>query len=500
MVDGSKMLAVSLLLSFIFILNIDAKIPRILRGRPKGGMVGVPKWHGKTEDLPSDMWLKQKLDHFNDADTMYWQQRYFVNDTFYKEGGPIFIMIGGEGTANPIWMVEGTWLQYAMNYNAICFTLEHRFYGKSHPTSDLSVENLSYLSSEQALADLAYFITYIRDKYKLIPNKLITLGGSYPGSLSAWFRVKYPHLVDGAVATSAPIFAVLNFVDYLGVVSQALDTTGPMCNKMVSSAHMTVKKLIQTEQGRMGLKKMFKLCDGIDLTDKMDMANFYSSIAGNFEGVVQYNKDNRAFEGAVGTNITVKTLCDIMCDDTRGEAINRYADVNSLLLSTYSEKCLDASYKGMIDDLTKTGWNSSASEGGRQWMYQTCTEFGFYQTSDLTDQPFTGFSLDFSLQQCIDIYGKKFTADLIQKGINRTNTNYGGYGMRPTKVVFPNGSIDPWHALSFTTNVDPTAFTTIYIDGTAHCANMYPPTPSDPPQLIQARKTINTLIGQWISK
>ena len=46
---------------------------------------------------------------------------------------------------------------------------------------DLSVENLSYLSSEQALADLAYFITYIRDKYKLIPNKLITLGGSYPG-------------------------------------------------------------------------------------------------------------------------------------------------------------------------------------------------------------------------------------------------------------------------------------------------------------------------------
>ena len=24
--------------------------------------------------------------------------------------------------------------------------------------------------------------------------------------------------------------------------------------------------------------------------------NFYSSLAGNFEGVVQYNKDNRAFE------------------------------------------------------------------------------------------------------------------------------------------------------------------------------------------------------------
>ena len=54
-----------------------------------------------------------------------------------------------------------------------------------------------------------------------------------------------------------------------------------------------------------------------------------------------------------------------MCDDSRGDTINRYADVNSHLLSTYAEKCLDASYKGMIDDLTKTDWNSSASEGGK---------------------------------------------------------------------------------------------------------------------------------------
>lgn len=25
---------------------------------------------------------------------------------------------------------------------------------------------------------------------------------------------------------------------------------------------------------------------------------------------------------------------------------------------------------------------------GRQWLYQTCTEFGFYQTSDSNKQPF----------------------------------------------------------------------------------------------------------------
>ena len=35
-------------------------------------------------------------------------QRYFVNDSFYEEGGPAFLMIGGEGTASPRWMVQGT--------------------------------------------------------------------------------------------------------------------------------------------------------------------------------------------------------------------------------------------------------------------------------------------------------------------------------------------------------------------------------------------------------
>ena len=34
-----------------------------------------------------------------------------------------------------------------------------RYYGQSHPTPDMSVKNLVWLSSRQALADLANFIT-----------------------------------------------------------------------------------------------------------------------------------------------------------------------------------------------------------------------------------------------------------------------------------------------------------------------------------------------------
>lgn len=43
-------------------------------------------------------------------------------------------MIGGEGEAQPIWMVQGAWIHYAREMNALCYQLEHRFYGKSRPT------------------------------------------------------------------------------------------------------------------------------------------------------------------------------------------------------------------------------------------------------------------------------------------------------------------------------------------------------------------------------
>jgi len=47
--------------------------------------------------------------------------------------------------------------------------------------SDISSDNLKYLSSEQALADLASFRQYMTDKLQLSGNKWIAFGGSYPG-------------------------------------------------------------------------------------------------------------------------------------------------------------------------------------------------------------------------------------------------------------------------------------------------------------------------------
>lgn len=80
----------------------------------------------------------------------------------------------------------------------------------------MSIKNLQYLSSSQALADLANFITAMNDKYKLRKGvKWIAFGGSYPGSLAAWLRLKYPHMIHAAVSSSGPLLAKVNFMGIL---------------------------------------------------------------------------------------------------------------------------------------------------------------------------------------------------------------------------------------------------------------------------------------------
>lgn len=59
-----------------------------------------------------------------------------------------------------------------------------------------------------------------------------------------------------------------------------------------------------------------------------------------------------------------------MDTDTNKSALQRYADVNTLMLTTYAEKCQDFTYASMISDLTKIDWDSNTAAGGRQIMSQ----------------------------------------------------------------------------------------------------------------------------------
>ena len=105
--------------------------------------------------------------------------------------------------------VQNTGLMWesADEFNADLLFIEHRFYGKSTRPG----LPLRYLSTSQALDDFAHVIEHVQRQYgrhRALP--VIGFGGSYGGMLGTFFRYKYPSLVDGVIAASAPIFTYVD--------------------------------------------------------------------------------------------------------------------------------------------------------------------------------------------------------------------------------------------------------------------------------------------------
>ena len=157
-------------------------------------------------DLFKEATFDNMIDHFNMLDGRTYKQRYWVSDQYWDGKGPIFIYICGEYRCT----VPSTRLfpfMVGSQYNAKFMVLEHRFYGDSQPFEDWSLKNLTYLSSEQGLADLAYFI----GKMNSDGVEVVVVGGSYPGAMSAWFRSRYPHLTVASWASSAVVQPIVDF-------------------------------------------------------------------------------------------------------------------------------------------------------------------------------------------------------------------------------------------------------------------------------------------------
>ncbi|XP_063298534.1 putative serine protease K12H4.7 isoform X1 [Pelobates fuscus] len=439
----------------------------------------------------------QKLDHFNGADTRVWHQRYFVNDTFVQPGGPVFLMIGGEGEANPTWMQYGSWLTYAQKLGAFCLLLEHRFYGESQPTLDMKLENLRFLSSRQALADLAHFQTVLSQDLGLSGRKWVVFGGSYPGSLAAWYRMKYPHLAYAAVASSAPVNAVVNFPEYLEVVQASLARNHSSCPKTMKVAFDSLIQLLAYKENYEKLTEHFRLCVMLEINSIMDNTFFLETIAEFIMDIVQYNNDNREFEGGKGGNVTIEVICDLMAKESLGAPYDRFVAVVQTILEATKQTCISAEYKKFIMDMKDYSWKGIASQGGKQWLYQTCTEFGFFQSTDSLSQPFSGFPLSYYVQQCKDIFGPGFSLSSITDAVQQTNEYYGGLNIQSSRIIFPNGLIDPWHALGINSNISYDVVA-IQMQDAAHCADMYPERPEEPLAVPVARRSIFTLLTKWL--
>ncbi len=401
----------------------------------------LAKWEGTIEAR-----LDQKLDHFNPADERTFEQRYFLNSTYAEgAGSPVIFFICGEGTCSA-GDLRGATLAYGKKYKAHLVALEHRYYGESQPFETLATENLKYLSTAQAIEDLAVFQVYAGFVHGL-SGKWITIGGSYAGSLAAYYRLKHPEMTQGSLSSSGPVLAKAEFEEYDATVSRVV---GPECGAVMREVVAKVENALDNPTELARLKKLF---GAEDIREPVDFVYVLADMAAF---AVQYGRR------------------DLFCNAllSRGEPISAYANVGLQLLSSFGLTPLMISFQSAesLDPADYLGFF-----GMRQWLWQSCTEYGYWQVAH--HDPAVSvrsklISLKYHDQVCERFFG-------LSQSVDTSAINVDFYekllGSSVSRIIYTNGSTDPWKTLSIATengnDVNPNT-PAFMIEGGSHCSDL----------------------------
>ena len=207
------------------------------------------KQHESIQVAKERFYHHQKIDHFCDDNygehcEQYWSNRYYQTTQYWNGPGyPIFVIIGGEGATDDGFFYPFITEHLAPHFGAAVLQIEHRFYGPHVPVVNATNHQLLHLLTvPQALADMVRLTQHVRTHHlDCSPERtsvhycpVITVGGSYPGALSAWLRMVYPDFIDAAYAASAPLLMYAQSprvqpTVYYDIVTRAADAASPGC-------------------------------------------------------------------------------------------------------------------------------------------------------------------------------------------------------------------------------------------------------------------------------
>jgi hypothetical protein len=457
---------------------------------------GIWKQHANDCGTFKPYWFPQRLDHFNPGifAEFQWFQRYFVNDKYWdgSKTAPVFLYINGEGpVGGPPCLPTDEVVLLAQAHKGLIVTLEHRFYGESQPFNLTTTENLMFLSSKQALADLADFRQFVAANWQLADNvPFVTIGGSYSGALSAWFRIKYPHLTTMSISSSGVVNAILNFTAF---DAQVATSAGPQCTEWLQSiTAMLEERLSSSSSSNRQTKAAFDVADMYD-------GDFYYLMADAQATSVQYGFMTDmcgALAAAVNDN-----------DNNNVDADATVASNDTVLWNAWV-KYVNGFWKA---NLTPDFWSYATqdqvkleptpSRNYRPWWWQKCTELAYFQVAPAVNAVRSKHvTLAWHLQHCRDLFGEDLP---LPPPTAETNTHYGGNKPAGTNIYFVNGSEDPWQHASL-----PTSQSTVTqpcwridCDNCGHCVDLRgcPEGGCHPPSVLtDGRARIFAQIQSWL--
>lgn len=439
------------------------------------------------------LYFDQKIDHFGFLEDGTFKQRYLVADKHWRmPGSPILFYTGNEGDI--AWFCNNTGFMWdiAEELGAMLVFAEHRYYGESLPFGQDSYsdsKHLNYLTSEQALADFAVLIQNLKSTVPGAQNSpVIAIGGSYGGMLAAWFRMKYPNIVVGALAASAPIWQFPGMVpcgNFYKIVTQDFARSGHNCDVNIRKSWRAINNVSSTASGLQWLSEEFSLCT--PLKNTIDAAGFKNWLQETWVNLAMVDYPYEANFLQPLPRWPIQVVCknlafdSIVSDHQLLQGVSQAAKVYYNYTGTSS--CLNISQ-------TATG-----NLGYLGWFYQACTEMVMPMCTDGVQDMFEPEEWNFQAfsDECNAMFG-------VRPRPEWAGTVFGGKDIAShSNIIFSNGGLDPWLAGGVTRNISNSVVAILIPDGAHHLDLRYT-NDNDPPTVRAARALELKYFQEWIKQ
>uniref|UniRef100_A0A0A9WII6 Lysosomal Pro-X carboxypeptidase n=1 Tax=Lygus hesperus TaxID=30085 RepID=A0A0A9WII6_LYGHE len=433
-----------------------------------------------------------KLDHFTFTTNATFKLRYLINDSWWDPTlttSPIFFYTGNEGDITLFSDNAGLVWEWAPDFNALVVFAEHRYYGESLPFGNLSFTDpkySGYLSSLQALADYVDLIAHLKTVYSKrdnAPIPVIAFGGSYGGMLAAWIRMKYPGIITGSLAASAPIWQFTGMTPcdaFYKVTTRAFKVSGSQnCVDTIKNSWGAIDSIAASDGGLQWISQTFKTCG--TLTDKVDLKNYLNSA---FVNAAMANYPYPANFLAELPGHPVKAICKKLSTTSKDPKVileSIFQGVSVFFNYTGTSKCLQ------LDDA------DPQDLGDQGWGYQSCTEM-VMPICDRGDTMFEKSEWDMQTisDSCYAQYKVRPVVDYVRNLYGAKELAY------VSNIIFSNGYLDPWSSGGVLHSVSKDSMVTGAMQGAAHHLDLRASNPLDPPSVKRARQMYRKLMNKWV--